>query len=73
MVIYLGTAPKSNAIYTAYGAARGAAKATGIADAAGAYPQRADKLMKDLGYGSGYEYDHGPRMRSPGRITFPTA
>jgi putative ATPase len=56
--IYMATAPKSNAIYTAYGAA-----------AADAHSQAADpvplhlrnaptKLMKELDYGKGYEYAH---------------
>ncbi len=49
VVVYLATAPKSNAVYTALGAARRAAKATGVADAAGAYPERADQA--DAGAG----------------------
>jgi replication-associated recombination protein RarA len=32
------------------------------------------KLMKNLGYGKGYEYDHdAPKTRSPARTIFPTA
>ena len=42
-VIYLATAPKSNAAYTAYGAAMRAAKEARLAGAAEAHPQRADQ------------------------------
>ncbi len=42
LVIYLATAPKSNAAYVAFGEARGLARRDRLADAADAHPQRAD-------------------------------
>ena len=53
VVIYLGAAPKSNAIYTAFGAARAAAKATGSLMPPAHILNAPTKLMKDLGYGAG--------------------
>ena len=57
-VIYLATAPKSNAVYRAYGEA--AAEAT--RDVAEPVPQHLrnapTSLMKELGYGEGYRYAH---------------
>jgi putative ATPase len=56
--IYLATAPKSNAVYRAYGAAAAAAEQ----DAAEPVPlhlrNAPTKLMKELHYGSGYRYAH---------------
>ncbi|HSU06216.1 MAG TPA: replication-associated recombination protein A, partial [Acetobacteraceae bacterium] len=57
-VIYLGTAPKSNAVYTAYSAARAAAKSTGSLMPPAHILNAPTRLMKDLGYSAGYEYDH---------------
>jgi putative ATPase len=56
--IYLATAPKSNAIYTAYGAAAEAAK-NDLAEPVPLYLRNAPTgLMKGLGYGKGYRYAH---------------
>jgi putative ATPase len=56
--IYLATAPKSNAVYTAYGAAAADAH-TQAADPVPLHLRNAPtKLMKDLDYGKGYEYAH---------------
>jgi putative ATPase len=56
--IYLATAPKSNAVYVAYGAAAESAKE----DVASPVPlhlrNAPTKLMKDLDYGKGYRYAH---------------
>lgn len=71
VVIYLGTAPKSNAIYTAYGAARAAAKATGSLMPPAHILNAPTKLMKNLGYGAGYEYDHGAADAFSGQNYFP--
>src|SRR5271165_2444626 len=57
-VIYLATAPKSNAVYTAYGAARRAAEEHGSLMPPAHILNAPTKLMKNLGYGRGYEYDH---------------
>jgi putative ATPase len=56
--IYLATAPKSNAVYKAYGAAQADAHAQS-ADPVPLHLRNAPtKLMKDLNYGKGYEYAH---------------
>jgi len=56
--IYLATAPKSNAIYTAYGAAAEAAK-NDVAEPVPLHLRNAPTgLMKGLGYGKGYRYAH---------------
>jgi putative ATPase len=57
-VIYLGTAPKSNAAYKAFGAAMRAAKKTGSLMPPKHILNAPTRLMKDLGYGEGYVYDH---------------
>ena len=57
-VIYLATAPKSNAVYTAYGDAADAAK-TDVAEPVPLHLRNAPtKLMKSLDYGKGYRYAH---------------
>ncbi|MSP02329.1 MAG: replication-associated recombination protein A [Acetobacteraceae bacterium] len=71
VVIYLGTAPKSNAIYTAYNAARAAAKATGSLMPPAHILNAPTKLMKNLGYGAGYQYDHGTEDAFSGQNYFP--
>jgi putative ATPase len=71
VVIYLGTAPKSNAVYTAYSAARAAAKATGSLMPPAHILNAPTKLMKNLGYGAGYEYDHGVEEAFSGQNYFP--
>ena len=59
--IYLATAPKSNAVYTAYGAAAADAHAQ-AADPVPLHLRNAPtKLMKDLEYGKGYQYAHNDR------------
>jgi putative ATPase len=56
--IYLATAPKSNAVYTAYGAAAADAH-TQAAEPVPLHLRNAPtKLMKQLDYGKGYEYAH---------------
>ena len=71
VVIYLGTAPKSNAIYTAFGQARAAAKGTGSLMPPAHILNAPTKLMKQLGYGSGYEYDHDTSDSFSGQNYFP--
>jgi putative ATPase len=57
-VVYLAVAPKSNALYTAYNAARAFVQG----DASRPVPMHLrnapTRLMKDLGYGAGYRYAH---------------
>ena len=71
VVVYLGTAPKSNAVYAAYGAARAAAKATGSLMPPAHILNAPTKLMKQLGYGDGYAYDHSTEDAFSGQNYFP--
>jgi putative ATPase len=71
VVVYLGTAPKSNALYTAYGAARRAAKATGSLMPPAHILNAPTKLMQQLGYGAGYAYDHEAEDAFSGQNYFP--
>ncbi|HVZ08509.1 MAG TPA: replication-associated recombination protein A [Rhodopila sp.] len=71
VVLYLGTAPKSNAVYTAFGQARRAAKATGSLMPPAHILNAPTKLMKTLGYGAGYEYDHEAEEAFSGQNYFP--
>jgi putative ATPase len=70
-VIYLATAPKSNATYLALGAANRAAKETGSKMPPAHILNAPTKLMKNLGYGAGYEYDHGTEDAFSGQNYFP--
>ncbi|UNK80916.1 replication-associated recombination protein A [Sphingopyxis granuli] len=56
--LYLATAPKSNAAYIAQKAAWTAARDTGSLAPPANILNAPTKLMKDLGYGAGYSYDH---------------
>lgn len=57
VVLYLAMAPKSNAAYAAYGAARANVRETGTLDVPMHLRNAPTKLMKGLGYGKGYQYD----------------
>ena len=70
-VIYLATAPKSNAAYKAYGAARRHAKDTGSLMPPKHILNAPTNLMKDLGYGAGYNYDHDAPDAFSGQDYFP--
>lgn len=70
-VIYLGTAPKSNAAYTAYKAGAKAAKETGSLMPPKHILNAPTKMMRDLGYGSGYHYDHDAEDGFSGQNYFP--
>jgi putative ATPase len=70
-VIYLGTAPKSNAAYMAYKFATRAAKETGSLMPPAHILNAPTKLMKSLGYGSGYAYDHEAEDAFSGQNYFP--
>jgi putative ATPase len=56
--LYLATAPKSNAAYVAKGAAWRSAKETGSLSPPKNILNAPTKLMKQIGYGKGYQYDH---------------
>lgn len=70
-VVYLAAAPKSNAVYLAYKAARAAAKETGSLMPPATILNAPTKLMKDLGYGQDYHYDHDAPDRFSGQNYFP--
>jgi putative ATPase len=57
-VVYLAVAPKSNAVYTAWNAARAFVKADGTRPVPERLRNAPTRLMKDLGYGAGYRYAH---------------
>jgi putative ATPase len=70
-LIYLATAPKSNAAYTAYGAARRAAQETGSLSPPKHILNAPTALMQKEGYGAGYEYDHDTAEGFSGQDYFP--
>jgi putative ATPase len=72
-VIYLATAPKSNAAYRAYGAAMRTAKEAGSLLPPKHILNAPTKLMKSEGYGAGYEYDHDSEEAFSGQDYFPEA
>ena len=71
LVLYLATAPKSNAVYTAFKAAMKAAKDTGSLMPPKHILNAPTGLMKDLGYGDGYVYDHDTADGFSGQNCFP--
>ena len=70
-LLYLATAPKSNAAYTAYGEARRAAEQTGSLPPPRHILNAPTSLMKKQGYGAGYEYDHDTAEGFSGQDYFP--
>lgn len=70
-VIYIALAPKSNSAYVAYKAARNAAKTTGSEPPPKVIRNAPTKLMKDEGYGAGYQYDHDAKDGFSGQNYFP--
>jgi putative ATPase len=57
-VVYLATAPKSNALDAAISKAQERARKTGHEPVPYHIRNAPTKLMKDIGYGADYEYDH---------------
>jgi len=70
-VLYLASAPKSNAVYVAQGAAKRAAAEHGSLMPPAHILNAPTKLMKNLGYGKGYEYDHEAEEGFSGQNYFP--
>jgi len=70
-VLYLAAAPKSNAVYAALGAAKRAAAEHGSLMPPAHILNAPTKLMKNLGYGAGYEYDHSTEEGFSGQNYFP--
>jgi len=71
LTIHLACAPKSNAVYRAYGAAMKAARETGSLMPPKHILNAPTRLMKDLGYGRGYAYDHDAAEGFSGQDYFP--
>ncbi|HEY6986232.1 MAG TPA: replication-associated recombination protein A [Rhodanobacteraceae bacterium] len=58
LALYLAVAPKSNAAYRAFSQAKDAVRETGTLEVPMHLRNAPTKLMKGLGYGKGYQYDH---------------
>ena len=72
-VVHLAMAPKSNAVYVAFKRAMTVAKESGSLLPPAHILNAPTKLMKDLGYGNGYDYDHDAPDRFSGQNYFPDA
>lgn len=70
-IVYLALAPKSNAIYTALAKARTLASQTTHLDPPSTILNTPTKLMKSMGYGSDYQYDHDLPAAFSGQHYFP--
>ncbi len=70
-VAHLAMAPKSNAVYVAFKRAMAAAKESGSLLPPAHILNAPTRLMKDLGYGAGYDYDHDAPDRFSGQNYFP--
>ncbi len=70
-VLHLATAPKSNAAYLAWNQAKMAAAETGTLGPPLHIRNAPTKLMQELGYGSGYQYDHDAEGGFSGQNYFP--
>lgn len=70
-VIYLATAPKSIGVYRGFNRARAAAKRTGSLMPPAHILNAPTRLMKDLGYGKGYQYDPDTETGFSGANYFP--
>ncbi len=71
--VYLATAPKSNAVYTAFSAATACAKASGSPMPPMTILNAPTRLMGEEGYGAGYIYDHHTPEAFSGQDYFPQA
>jgi putative ATPase len=71
LVIYLATAPKSNAVYSSASAANLAARKTGSLMPPKHILNAPTRTMKDLGFGDGYVYDHDTVDGFSGQNYFP--
>jgi len=69
--VHLATAPKSNAVLTAFGGASRMARETGSLMPPAHILNAPTRLMKDLGYGKGYDYDHEAEDGFSGQNYFP--
>jgi putative ATPase len=72
-VVYVATAPKSNALYKAFGAAQALAKTHGSLTPPKTILNAPTRLMKREGYGADYEYDHDAPDAFSGQNYWPDA
>jgi putative ATPase len=71
-VVFLAVAPKSNAVYVAFGEAKEDVERFGTLDVPARFRNAPTKLMKELGHGSGYRYAHDePGAYVPGERYLP--
>ncbi|MBS0604111.1 MAG: replication-associated recombination protein A [Verrucomicrobia bacterium] len=70
-VVYLALSPKSNAIYTAFANAKETAKKTSQLSPPKTILNAPTKLMKEMGYSKGYQYDHDTPLAFSGQDYFP--
>ncbi|MBS0620481.1 MAG: replication-associated recombination protein A [Verrucomicrobia bacterium] len=70
-VVYLALAPKSNALYTAYKAVREAAEKTSHLPPPSTILNAPTAMMRNMGYGAGYQYDHDLPLAFSGQNYFP--
>jgi putative ATPase len=71
IAVYLALAPKSNALYVAHGQAREDARKLGPLEVPLAIRNAPTGLMRNLGYGRGYEYPHDYPEAMVGQVYFP--
>lgn len=71
ITLYLALAPKSNAAYAAFDEAKQLAEKTGHLSPPKIILNAPTKLMKKLGYGKGYKYDHEEKEAFSGQNYFP--
>jgi len=70
-VVYVATAPKSNALYAAFGRASRLARETGSPSPPKIILNAPTGLMREEGYGAGYVYDHDAEDAFSGQNYFP--
>lgn len=70
-VVYLALCPKSNAVYKAFNDAKELAEKTAHLAPPDAFLNAPTALMKDMGYGKGYIYDHDTKEGCSGQNYFP--
>jgi putative ATPase len=69
--VHMAAAPKSNAVLTAFGGANKLARETGSLMPPAHILNAPTRLMKDLGYGKDYDYDHDAEEGFSGQNYFP--
>ena len=72
-IVYLATAPKSNRVYSAWGEAQQAARDHPAEPVPLHIRNAPTRLMKEIGYGDGYRYDHAEGGHAAGQHYLPDA